>query len=228
MAIAAAACLVIAFAVTTTLRDRSATSTPQATTVSPAVVQLAETSVVGVRCINAANETNNTLLSANGTGFLTRIGTVTAAHVIVTCASAGPGSVSAGPYIVSVGRDDPTNDLALLQPHLAGPPLTLQDALPPLGSPVELLGSPNDASGPSVESIAGTVNATHATVTLSSEDGASETLNDTIVVAASGAIPGDSGGPAINAAGQVVGVVEGGGDGSVYLTPAADIASVAG
>ena len=130
MVMAAAGCLVIAFAVTTTLRDRAATSTPQATTVPSAAVQLAESSVVGVRCINAANETNNTLLSANGTGFLTRIGTVTAAHVIVSCASAGPGSVSAGPYIVSVGRDDPTDDLALLQPHLAGTPLALQEALP--------------------------------------------------------------------------------------------------
>ncbi len=225
---AAAACLVVAFTVTTTLRDRSTTATPQTTSVPATVIQLAESSVVGVRCINAANETNDTLLSANGTGFLTRQGTVTAAHVIVACASAGPGSVSAGPYIVSVGRDDPANDLALLQPHIAGAPLTLQDALPSLGSPVELLGSPSDTSGPAVQSIAGTVNATHATVTLYSEDGASETLNDAVVVTASGAIPGDSGGPAINAAGQVVGVVEGGGNGSVYLTPAADIAAVTG
>jgi serine protease Do len=225
---AVGACLVVAFGVTVTMRDRASLSAPQATSVPASVIQLAESSVVGVRCINAANETDNMLLSANGTGFLTRQGTVTAAHVIVTCASAGPGSVSAGPYIVSVDRDDPSHDLALLEPVVAGAPLALQDALPALNSPVELLGSPNDSSGPAVEPIAATVNATHATVTLSSEDGASETLTDAIVVLASGAIPGDSGGPAIDAAGQVIGVVEGGGDGRVYLTPAADLASVTG
>jgi S1-C subfamily serine protease len=44
--------------------------------------------------------------------------------------------------------------------------------------------------------------------TLGSPQGLHETLSDTIEVAAAGVVPGQSGGPAIDSAGNVVGVID--------------------
>ena len=200
-------------------------ATPASTPVPTGVVSGAEGSVVPVRCTNVAvNLDSETANSAIGTGFVTPLGIVTAAHVVSSCASAGPGSVSAGPYVVSVSDNDPGNDLALIRLNGAGRPLAFRTSLPAVGSAVELLGSPGSA----VDPFAGTVVATHSSVTLHSEQGAQETLADTIVVSANGVHAGDSGGPAIDASGRVVGIVEGGADGQVYLTPAADTSALSG
>lgn len=211
------------------LRGFSGMAAPAAASVSPATIQRAEGSVVRVRCTNA--DMNADLLSAAlGTGFVTRGGIVTASHVISICANSGPGSVSAGPFVVSVSADDPTHDLALMRlgPAATAPPLPLAAGLPSAGEQLELIGSPGDQLGAALEPIDGTVIATGATVTLYSETGASETLTDTIVVAANGVAHGDSGGPAVNAAGEVVGVIEGGDADRAYLTPASNVASVIG
>ena len=199
---------------------------PQPTSVAPAVVQAAEASVVPVRCTDV-NTNAGMIDAANGSGFVVATGIVTASHVISSCDAAGPGSVSAGPFVVAVSANDPAQDLALMRSGRGGRALSLDASLPRSGSPVELLGMPHDAVGASVEPLAGTVVATDTSVTLTAEDGAQETLDDTIVVDANGAIPGDSGGPAIDASGRVIGVIEGGG-GQVYLTPASDVALLLG
>ncbi len=204
-----------------------ATSAPAIPVAAP-VVQGAEGSVIRVRCTNA-DVSENLLSAAIGTGFMTSAGIVTAAHVVSSCASAGPGSISAGPYVASVSEDDPAVDLALMRLGTAGTAaLSLQDRLPANGAAVELLGSPGLASGAGLAPISGTVIATNAPVTLYSSNGSSETLTGTIVVAANGVAEGYSGGPAIDAAGQVIGVIEGGGGGRVYLTPAAQVATLSG
>lgn len=223
---ASAACLAIA-CLPVVLGGCGAT-TPPAAPVSAVVVQGAEGAVLRVRCTNA-DATDNLLLSAVGTGFVTGAGIVTAAHVVSTCADTGPGSISAGPFVASVSGDDPADDLALIRLGAAGTtPLALQGGQPSDGEAVELLGSPGETANPDVEPIAGTVVATNAPVTLYSGDGSSENLTDTIVVAANGVAEGYSGGPAIDGAGQVIGVIEGGADGRVYLTPAAEVASLIG
>lgn len=219
----AAVCLLIA-CLAFALRSES-TRTPTAEAVSSRVIQAAEAAVIKVRCSNV-NVSAEVLSAAIGTGFVTRAGIITAAHVIASCGASGPGSISAGPFVVGVSVDDPAVDLALMRLGATGPaPLPLQPALPSSGTPVELLGSAGLSNGPSPEPVAGTVVATNTPVTLFGENGSSERLTDSIVVAATGAAPGYSGGPAIDASGAVVGVIEGAGDGRAYLTPTADIVS---
>lgn len=195
--------------------------------VQPAVIQAAEASIVPVRCTDP--DVNDGWIQAdNGTGFVVGNGIVTASHVVTTCDESGPGSVSAGPYIVAVSANNPADDLALMRSGVTGAPLTLASSPPALGSSVELLGMPRDVTGATVEPIPGTVTSLNNTITLTDESkGTQETLDDVIVVDAN-AVPGYSGGPAINAAGQVVGVVEGGGGGQAYLTPAADVVALGG
>jgi S1-C subfamily serine protease len=182
--------------------------------------------VITVRCVNV-DPTAEAAAEAVGTGFVTARGVITASHVIAPCAYSGPGSVSAGPFVVSVSRNDPAHDLAVIAVGDAGRPLSLDDALPSASDRLELLGLAHstDNAVPTgvVTSLAGTVVDNHATVTLQGENGSQETLTDAIVVDAPGVIPGDSGGPAIDATGRVVGVVEGSGDGRAYLTPVTDV-----
>jgi S1-C subfamily serine protease len=224
--VSTAACLAIA-SLPVAFSGCGATAPPAAAVAAP-VVQGAEGSVIRVRCTNA-DVSDDLLSAAIGTGFMTSAGIVTAAHVISSCASAGPGSISAGPFVASVSEDDPTDDLALMRLGAVGTtPLSLQGQLPSNGARVELLGSPGLASGVNLQPISGTVVATNAPVTLYSANGSSEMLTGTIVVAANGVAEGYSGGPAIDAAGQVIGVIEGGGGGRVYLTPAAEVATLIG
>jgi len=226
MTAAAAAGLTIA-CVAFALIDR-ATTTSAARPVTPLVIQGAEGAVLKVRCSNV-NVAAGVLSAAIGTGFVTRGGIVTASHVIATCAASGPGSISAGPLVGSLSADDPADDLALVGVRPAGtPPLALQPALPSNGAQVELLGSPGLSTGASAQPVAGTVIATDTPVTLYGAAGNSERLTDSIVVDETGVAEGYSGGPAINAVGQVIGVIEGAGDGRAYLTPAADVAALLG
>jgi S1-C subfamily serine protease len=202
------------------------TSQAQPAVVPPAIVDGAARSVTTVRCINAQADAN-LIMSATGTGFATADGVVTAAHVVSTCAYTGPGSVSAGPYIAEVSRDDPAHDVAVIAAKAVGPALALRPGLPSTGEAVALLGVAGSANG-TVTPLTGTVTDTHSTVTLHAEDGAQETLTDAIVVSVNGVIPGDSGGPAIDGAGRVVGVVEGAGGGYAYLTPVSRVTALAG
>ena len=69
--------------------------------------------------------------------------------------------------------------------------------------------------------------ATNHTQVLTSATGAPETLRDAIEVAVPGVVPGQSGGPAIDSAGKVVGVIEGSASsGIATLTPVTDLASL--
>jgi S1-C subfamily serine protease len=69
----------------------------------------------------------------------------------------------------------------------------------------------------------GSIVATDRPITLSGQQ--SERLNDAIEVAIAGgqALPGNSGGPAIDAAGKAVGVIEGASGGLAILTPITDL-----
>jgi len=207
-----------------TIAGCASTSADPSPGVAAAVVARAARSVVTVRCINT-NLSASEILSATGTGFITSEGVVTASHVVSTCASSGPGTVSAGAYVASVNRDDPSHDVALIGLSSVASPLPLGTTLPSTSDPVELLGCAGSSTG-GVTPLGGTVTATGATVTLHAEDGGQETLTNMIVVSANGVIPGDSGGPAIDAAGRVVGVVEGAGGGNAYITPASQVSAL--
>jgi len=74
----------------------------------------------------------------------------------------------------------------------------------------------------------GHVVATNRTQVLTSAKGhgARETLRDAILVAVPGVMKGESGGPAINSAGKVVGVIVGSASGIATLTPATAVTSL--
>jgi S1-C subfamily serine protease len=61
--------------------------------------------------------------------------------------------------------------------------------------------------------------ATNTTQVLTSDQGMRETLNNAIEVAVPGIAQGQSGGPAVDAAGRVVGMIEGGASGFATLSP---------
>lgn len=111
-------------------------------------------------------------------------------------------------------------------------PLQTESARPRVGEPLALIGIPATSQLPlsglqsSPTITPGIVLATHQTQQLMSPEGVPETLTDAIRVTTPGTLSGESGGPAIDAAGKVVGVVEGGGSGATTLTPAADLASL--
>lgn len=144
---------------------------------------------------------------------------VTASHVVTAC---GQGSqVQAfGPEGLSLGYNDVTHDLALVS--VSGEisvPLPIETSPPHVGEQLALLG----AAQQQPEVTQGQVVAINVKQTLSGE-GSTETLADAIKVRAS-AIHGESGGPAIDAAGKVVGVIEGVDPSGAYatLTPVSDL-----
>jgi S1-C subfamily serine protease len=114
------------------------------------------------------------------------------------------------------------------------PPKPLQPESRPayVGEPLALVGIP--ALGPAlgglftlpVTVVQGTVVATNHPQVVTLADGGHETLVDAILVAAQGVVPGDSGGPAIDPAGNVVGVIAGSGPGVATLTPVTDLTSL--
>ena len=130
---------------------------------------------------------------------------------------------------------DSRHDLALLTVNDARswiPPLQLETAGPRVGEPLALIGIPAVSqfplSGfqPNATIAPGIVLATHQAQQLTSAEGVPEPLTDAIRVTTSGTASGESGGPAIDAAGKVVGVIEGGGFGVTTLTPVADLKSL--
>jgi S1-C subfamily serine protease len=174
-----------------------------------------------------------------GTGFRFRTGVVTASHVLAGCP---PGTtVQLGRIgIETVSTNDPTHDLALVTyicPEFAQycrdpNPKPLQPASRPayVGERLGLLGAPvlgvlGNPFTPQVTVLQGTVVATNRRQVLTSADGGRELLTDAIQVACPGVFPGESGGPAVDSAGKVVGVIEGSGSGFATLTPATDLTS---
>jgi S1-C subfamily serine protease len=128
---------------------------------------------------------------------------------------------------------DRTHDLALVTDQSlisSRSPLRPESASVYVGEPLALIGMPGLSGFSSFQSrlevVTGTVVATNRTVHLGSSAGGRETLTDAIEVAAAGVVSGESGGPAIDAAGNVVGVIEGGGAGVATLTPIADLMSL--
>ncbi len=144
---------------------------------------------------------------------------ITASHVVSAC-GAGSTVTAIGPVNVSLGQNDVTHDLALLS--ISGeltPPLPIESAPPHVGEQVALLGDAHQQ--PQVTQ--GTITAVDVPQTLT-DGGSTETLSDAIQVQTS-SIAGESGGPAIDAAGKVVGVIEGGSQtgSATVLTPVSDL-----
>jgi S1-C subfamily serine protease len=182
------------------------------------VIANAEKAMVAIGCPSGA-------VLSSGSGFrAARFGLiVTAAHVARACSASG--ALDIGGERGGVAHLDPTHDLALLHSPSANLGSLLRLATHPAhaGEPVAILGFP----GSSGELVAtrGIVIATGRGIT-TTEAGYRETLTDAIEVIGS-VLPGDSGGPVINAHGRVVGVVEIGSNNRriSYLTPAADVAA---
>jgi hypothetical protein len=205
---------------------------PAPAAVSASVVASASASVTQVQCISQDGDTGTNNF-AFGTGFQAADGVVTASHVVAACANGGQGQASlrGGQVVVAVGADDAAKDLALLlHTDAATRPLHLETQPAYVGERLALLGSGATAATGTPTAVGGTIAKTGQAVTLTAADGAAETLTDAITIATNGdgVVAGDSGGPAIDAAGNVVGVVEGGDPGVAYLTPASDVASAAG
>jgi hypothetical protein len=144
---------------------------------------------------------------------------ITASHVIASCTQGGLIQAYGGVRVSPV-QSDVTHDLALLS--VSGEPeasLPVEAAPPRVGEQVALLGLAQQQ----FELTQGMIGAVTVAQRLTAE-GSVETLRDAILVRTS-VIHGETGGPAIDAAGRVVGVIEGGdqtGAGAV-LTPVSDL-----
>jgi S1-C subfamily serine protease len=164
---------------------------------------------------------------------------VTASHVLAACPPAA--TIGLGDGTSTVLTNDPTRDLALVRypspaftENSRNPdPKPLQPESRPayLGEPLALVGIPavpllGNPFTPQVTVLQGTVVATNHPQVLTRAEGTSETLRDAIQVACLGVAPGESGGPAVDSAGKVVGVIEGSGSGLATLTPVTDLTSL--
>jgi serine protease Do len=185
------------------------------------VIATAEQAVVRVRCTTSNGET-----TASGTGFKAASNgyIVTAAHAVRACSQNG--TVRAGTQEGFLSQFDPTHDLAFVNsPDSNTPPqLPLANGPPTVGESVAILGYPGSTD--ELETQQATISGINETATTNADPGYSETLTDAIAVNNSIG-RGGSGGPAINARGEVVGVVEIGTPehGTGYLTPASDISA---
>jgi S1-C subfamily serine protease len=140
----------------------------------------------------------------------------------------------------TVSTNHPTHDLALVRyqsqevpengRNPCPKPVQLDSRPAHVGEPLALLGIPavpllRNPFTPQITVVHGTVVATNRTRVLTTADGARERLTDVILVACPGVSPGESGGPAVELAGKVVGVIEGRGSGIATLTPVRDLTS---
>jgi S1-C subfamily serine protease len=208
------------------------TVTTAATPVPQSVTASAKKSVLPVVC----GSPNTAEVDFEGTGFKVTRGVVTASHVVAACAAGAPiwFQIGFGSASGSVSTDDPTHDLALAtyqSPDPSPQPLRAEAARPYVGEPLALIGIPGSLVPiPGFQGwvtvTRGIVLATHQTQQLTSAEGVRETLTDAIRVTTPGVLSGESGGPAIDAAGKVVGVIEGSGPGVATLTPVADLISL--
>lgn len=194
--------------------------------VPASVVTKAARSVAQVECDNAGQ------FEFLGSGFVTSAGLITSAHVIGPCVRGAIGTVGvrlpglpgyAKTFDTIVSHNDTRHDVALLQLAGAGASLALGPERRParVGEQVVLLGFSGGGAAAPIP-IHGVVAQTGRPATVTSPEGVHETLSDAITVTATGVIPGDSGGPAIDAAGNIVGVIEASNGRSAILSPAAD------
>ena len=201
------------------------------TTVPESIIASAEHSITPVACGTQNTDTGDRY-SSIGTGFQTPNGIVTASHVVADCAPTAGGQAvigGRGEIIARVEGTDPSHDVAIMQSSGWLRPLNLATAPAYVGEPVALIGIPGSTSygGNPLQFIPvqGTVIKIGTTETLTLPSGI-ETLSDAIDVSAAGVAPGYSGGSAVDAAGNVVGVIEGSTSQVVSLTPASDVVSL--
>jgi S1-C subfamily serine protease len=174
-----------------------------------------------------------------GTGFRVSDGVVTASHVAAGCPSGTTFSFGSGDG--GTVATDPTHDLALLSyAEYWNPgtdpkptPLRLETRPAYVGEPLALFGIPafpllGNPFKRQVTVVIGRVVATNRTQVLTAAEGqgAGETLRGAILVAVPGVVKGESGGPAVDSAGKVVGVIEGSAPGIATLTPATALTSL--
>ena len=202
--------------------------TTTAAPVPESIATSAEKSVLPVNCF-----TPKVVPYFVGTGFKVASGVATASHVVAACPAGA--TIVFAPGNGNVAAVDSRHDVALVTySSISSPqPLQAESARPYVGEPLALIGIPVDSQaaplsgfGEEATIAPGIVLATHQTRQLTSADGGRETLTDAIRVTASGVASGESGGPAIDAAGNVVGVIEGAGSGAATLTPVADLTSL--
>ena len=211
--------------VTHTVTSSTTATAASSAPIPDGVITNAEKSIMSISCQDANSQTQfegTAFMVAGPTGASAMSGNgraVTASHVVSAC-GAGSTVTAFGPVNVSVLQNDVTHDLALLS--VSGelePPLPVESAQPHVGEQVALIGEANQQS----EVTQGVITAVGVPQTLAGE-ASTETLSDSIQVQTS-SIAGESGGPAIDAAGNVVGIIEGGNQtgGSAVLTPVSDL-----
>jgi S1-C subfamily serine protease len=187
------------------------------------VVGRAKASVTQVLCVHPGAGRTRV-----GTGFRMSYGTVASAHVVAACTVAMVGSETIRYVPVAVVARDPIHDVALMSGGLSVPALQAETSSCHVGEHVVLLGDPGESfPAKSPAALRGVIAQMSSSVTMA-DDSSKITLGDAIIVtlAESKVLPGDSGGPAIDAAGNVVGIIEGGGGTSAILTPVADVRCV--
>ena len=208
---------------------RPITASTTAIPVAPSTIIAAEKSIVPESCRDVIPNTNGGIIFG-GTGFVTSAGVITASHPVASCAAGA--IISFGEPSGTVTVTDTTHDLARVSFQSTGvhpPALQLESAPPYVGEPLALVGVPgatSAAGGDAFRVARGKVMAIDQTTRLTSVRGLRETLSDAILVSVSRVAPGESGGPAIDAAGKVVGVIEGYGNGVAILTPARDVSGL--
>ncbi len=173
--------------------------------------------------------------SVAGTGFqIVRARVITADHVISGCVNFAGMVRIAHVRGVMLGWETPAHDLAaLIYPARQSALMTslrLETARPYVGEKVAMVSYPGDPGGtedrpPLVSN--GKIAKTHLSARLTLDGGSQEVLPDSLAITGSGgALPGESGGPAIDSSGRVVGVIEGGNRTYTFLTPASALDSL--
>lgn len=216
--------------------DPGATAAPsKATAARPLPRQITskvEKSVLAVTC----GGPNDAVSGFVGTGFRIKTGVVTASHVLGACPQGATFGLGDGTGTLSTS--DPNHDVALMGYQGPDPlrnsrnpdpkPLQLASRPAHVGEPLALVGIPafpllGSPFTPQVTVVQGTVVVTNHPHVVTTAEGGRETLRDAIEVACPGVAPGESGGPAVDSAGKVVGVIEGSGSGLTTLTPVTDL-----
>jgi S1-C subfamily serine protease len=204
-------------------------TTPRTVTrVSGSTIIGAEKSVLPENCKDQISANGGIIFG--GTGFVTSAGVITASHPVANCAAGA--IISFGEPSGTVKVNDTTHDLSLVsfQSTEPRPPaLQLESATPYVGESVALIGVPGTAGAVDEGTFRvarGRVIAIDQTTRLTSAEGLRETLSDAVLVSVSRVVPGESGGPAIDSAGKVVGVIEGYANGVAILTPVSDVSGL--
>jgi S1-C subfamily serine protease len=213
--------------ITTSRTSTTLTATTAATATAPngpvpasVIANVERYSIVPVTCVGDE-------MIFEGTAFaVARRLAVTASHFASKCDGGRLGNGEPNGVVV---QTDPTHDLALVMLGPAGGfgskahALRRSPAPAHVGEQLALLGIARGTFG-QVSVALGPVVATHARATLGVPAGRQrERLSDAIIVGSSGVAAGESGGPAIDADGDVVGVIEGSGMGFTILTPVTDL-----